>query len=137
MSSTLAAYVPLVNHSLQSSKHSAYQSGSAATGSRQKWITIDGPVQETLLPQLQGMHWAGVKQELIHVLLTLAKWRQPVYSSTVLSDETDSFVHGFDTFMDQVSESARDFAVRYGELNILGLGPASLPSNLLDHRCIY
>lgn len=114
MSSALAASVPLAIHSLQSGKKSAHQSSSAATGSKQKWIPIDGPVQETLLPQLKRMYWAGVKQEMIHILLTLAKWQQPVYSSTVLSDETDTLIHGFDTFMDQVSESARDFAVRYG-----------------------
>jgi hypothetical protein len=67
------------------------------------------------------MYWAGVKQEIINILLTLAKWRQPVYSSTVFNDETDTLVHGFDTFMDQVSESAREFAVGYGKFNILGL----------------
>jgi hypothetical protein len=118
MSSHLAACIPFAAHSLQFSKQSAHQSSSAAAASRQTWIPINGPIQETLLPQLQGMYWAGVKQEMIHILLTLAKWQQPVYSSTILSDETDTLIHGFDTFMDQVSENARDFAVRYGELSV-------------------
>jgi hypothetical protein len=112
MSSNLEAYMPLTAYFLQPSKHSAYQSSSAATASRQKWITVDGPAKETLLPQLQRIYWAGVKQHMIQILLTLAKWQQPVYSSTILNDETDSFIHGFDTFMDQVNESARDFALR-------------------------
>jgi hypothetical protein len=116
MSSVSAACVPLTAHSLQHSKQSAYQSSSAAHGAGQKWIPIDGPAQEALLPQLQAMYWAGVKQELIHILLTLVKWQQPLYSSTILSDETDNFIHGFDTFMDQVSKSARNLAERYSEL---------------------
>jgi soluble cytochrome b562 len=67
------------------------------------------------------MYWNGVSREMAHILLTLRKWQQPEYASVVLSDETDDFIHGFDTFMDQVSESARDFAARYGELMLLGL----------------
>lgn len=59
------------------------------------------------------MYWAGVKRELGHIILTLQKWQTPEYASTILADEEDDFFHGFDTFVDQVSETARDFAERY------------------------
>jgi soluble cytochrome b562 len=70
---------------------------------------------------MQTMYWNGVKRELAHILLTLRKWQQPKYASTILSDETDDFIHGFDTFIDQVSETAREFADRYGTLKSSGL----------------
>lgn len=68
------------------------------------------------------MYWNGVKRELAHILLTLRKWQQPEYASTILSDETDNFIHGFDTFIDQVSETSREFAARYGKLPVVRLG---------------
>jgi hypothetical protein len=59
------------------------------------------------------MYWAGVKRELGHIILTLKKWQTSEYASTILVDEEDDFLHGFDTFVDQVSETSRGFAERY------------------------
>jgi soluble cytochrome b562 len=67
------------------------------------------------------MFWNGVKRELAHILLTPRKRVQPKYASTILSDETDDFIRGFDTFIDQVSETAQQFADRYGTLKSSGL----------------
>jgi hypothetical protein len=67
------------------------------------------------------MYWNGVKREIAYILLTLRKWQQPEYASMILGDETDDFIHGFDTFVDQVSENARDFAARYGKLKLVNL----------------
>lgn len=76
--------------------------------------TLIGSAEETLLSELGKMYWEGVRQELEVILLTLKKWQQPEYSSVLLKDETDSFIHGFDTFIDQVSQESRAFASRYG-----------------------
>jgi hypothetical protein len=77
------------------------------------WHLI-GPAEDHLLAELEKMYWEGVRRDLEIILLTLKKWQQPEYSSVFLSDETDSFIHGFDTFIDQVSQESRAFATRYG-----------------------
>ena len=94
---------------------SAPQSSSVTAPPNLKWTKIIGPVQETLLRELQKMYWDGVKRELIHILLTLRKWQQSDFAETTLLDEKDDFIHGFDTFVDQVSESSRNFATRYNK----------------------
>ncbi|KAI9768916.1 MAG: hypothetical protein M1840_004512 [Geoglossum simile] len=79
------------------------------------WNPI-GPAEDNLLRELEGMYWQGVRQELEVILLTLKKWQQPEFNSVELSDETDDLIHGFDTFVDQVSQESRAFAIRYGKM---------------------
>lgn len=67
------------------------------------------------------MYWNGVKRELAHILLTLRKWQQPEYAFKILSDGRDDFIHGFDTFIDQVSETSREFAAGCGKFTSYGL----------------
>jgi hypothetical protein len=65
--------------------------------------------------EMMAMYWAGVKRELPHILLTLRKWQtRPEYRDAVLADEQDTLIHGFDTFLDQVSHSSRTHAQKYG-----------------------
>ena len=113
--STALACLPLASQFLPTSRRGRVipQSSSITTAPNLKWSPIKGPVERTLFPELQKMYWDGVKRELAHILLTLKKWQQPEYASTILIDEEDDFIHGFDTFVDQVSESSRDFAARY------------------------
>jgi len=73
-----------------------------------------GAASEYLLPELRKMYWAGVKRELTHILLTLHEWQLPKYSAILLEDEEDDFIHGYDTFLDQVCYDSRAFALRYG-----------------------
>jgi len=96
------------------SRSIAPQSSSITAAPNLKWTKINGHVQETLLSEMQKMYWDGVKRELTQILLTLRKWQQAKFDETILPDEKDDFIHGFDTFVDQVSDSSRDFAVRYG-----------------------
>ncbi|KAK4233025.1 hypothetical protein C8A03DRAFT_39296, partial [Achaetomium macrosporum] len=49
----------------------------------------------------------------------------PEFSDVKLDDEDDSFIHSFDTFLDQVTEESRAFAIRYGFLDI---------EKLIEHR---
>ncbi|ERF76414.1 hypothetical protein EPUS_06972 [Endocarpon pusillum Z07020] len=74
-----------------------------------------GPADAYLHQALLDMYWDGVKRELAHILMTLKRWQQPEYTETVLPDEEDDFIHGYDTFLDQVSETSWDFAHRHNE----------------------
>jgi hypothetical protein len=74
-----------------------------------------GPAALHLHRKLQEMYWDGVKRELKHIVLTLKKWQLPEYASTLLPDENDHFIHGYDTFLDQVSQSTWKFAQRHGK----------------------
>jgi hypothetical protein len=78
------------------------------------WHELDS-TEKNLLAELRSMYWAGVKREMAYILLTLREWQQPKYASVVLNDEKDKFVHGFDTFIDQVSQPSRKFAEIIGE----------------------
>jgi hypothetical protein len=96
-------------------KKSAPQSSSITPAPNLKWQAVPGPVSSSLLSEMQRMYWDGVKRELGHMILTLRKWQTPEYAAAILPDEEDDFLHGFDTFVDQVSELSREFAERYGE----------------------
>jgi hypothetical protein len=77
------------------------------------WRLI-GSAEDSLLSELQKMYWEGVRYELEVILFTLKKWQQPEYSSILLDYKTDDFIHGYDTFINQVSQESRAFAIRYG-----------------------
>jgi hypothetical protein len=63
---------------------------------------------------MMEMYWAGVKRELPYILLTLRKWQtREKYSGTILPDEENHLIHGFDTFVDQVTHSSRHHSRRY------------------------
>ncbi|KIN07110.1 hypothetical protein OIDMADRAFT_67317, partial [Oidiodendron maius Zn] len=73
------------------------------------WYLI-GEAKDHLLAELEQLYWAGVEHELESVLETLKTWQSHRLSEITLVDESDNFVHGFDTFIDQVSEESREFA---------------------------
>jgi hypothetical protein len=102
--------------SLKASDHQSAVPSSNITPAPDLPWTLIGSADESLLSELGKMYWEGVRQELEVILLTLKKWQQPEYSSVLLKDETDGFIHGFDTFIDQVSQESRAFASRYGVL---------------------
>ena len=78
-----------------------------------------GSAEDSLLSQLQSMYWAGVGSELLNIIDTLKDWQQQKLPSSTEQDELDDFIHGFDTFVDQVSESSRDFATKYRRCSFL------------------
>ncbi|KAK3326732.1 hypothetical protein B0H66DRAFT_449385, partial [Apodospora peruviana] len=62
------------------------------------------------------MYWMGVRRELTHAIRTIKAWRD--IDSTLEDDgledeEQEVEISGFDTFLDSVSESSREFAVQY------------------------
>ncbi|POR36051.1 Uncharacterized protein TPAR_03751, partial [Tolypocladium paradoxum] len=74
-----------------------------------------GPAGAHLEQQMLRLYWAGVTKELPHLLLTLRKWQlRRDLADARLRDETQgqSFIHGYDTFLDQVSHSSRRFSQR-------------------------
>jgi hypothetical protein len=119
MSSVLACF-PLAAQLLPSrNRRSAPQLSSITSAKNTQWQAIAGSAREALLPEMEKMYWNGVKREMTLIMLTMKKWQQDEYGTTILDDEEDGFIHGYDTFTDQVSESARDFAARYGKLGAL------------------
>jgi hypothetical protein len=93
-----------------SGKITASVSASASTEAETPtWHRI-GEAHHHLLRELENLYWTGVEHELESVLLALRAWQRPENSKVELEDERDSFIHGFDTFIDQVSEDSRHFA---------------------------
>ena len=82
------------------------------------WNLI-GPAKECLAHEIEQIYWDGVKSELASILLTLCAWSSPEYASISVDDEADDFVHGFDTFMDQVSSNGREHAERFRKFALL------------------
>jgi hypothetical protein len=79
----------------------------------QPWTPI-AATKENLLENMLSMYWKGVTREVKYIILTLKDWQKPSLASVVLEEEKDYFVHGFDTFIDQVSKTSREFAAKYG-----------------------
>jgi len=79
------------------------------------WTSL-GSAQSALFPELEKLYWEGVKGELENIVRTLKAWQDPELANVTVEDEKDDFIHGFDTFIDQVVEESREFALRYGEI---------------------
>ncbi|KAI4261388.1 MAG: hypothetical protein L6R42_003411 [Xanthoria sp. 1 TBL-2021] len=75
-----------------------------------KWGKPSVPTKEKFADELQSLYWGGVRRELAQMILTLQEWQQPQYSTLELEEESNSQVEGYDHFVDQVSESSREFA---------------------------
>jgi hypothetical protein len=76
--------------------------------------TLLGPGREVLSLELEELYWEGVRGELENIIWTLKTWQKPDFSNVTVAHEEDDFVHGFDTFIGQVTEESRAFAIRYG-----------------------
>ena len=92
---------------------------SPSLSTTQSNVTTDSPraligsAADHLQDAMTQMYWTGVRRELHHILLTLQEWRaKEEYSKTVLPDEEDLQIHGYDTFLDQVSQSSHKFRNR-------------------------
>lgn len=73
-----------------------------------------GPASIHLEREMLELYWAGVERELPHILLTLKRWQtKEEFASAVLADEADTHIHGYDTFLDSVSHSSREFTERH------------------------
>ena len=84
---------------------------------RLHWNPIESAPEnllETLVDEMTAMYWDAVSKEIGNIILTLKLWQQEDFVET-LSEEEDGPVHGFDTFLDQVSENARRSAFRYSK----------------------
>ena len=80
-----------------------------------KLLSTEWSPDELLLPEIEEMYWDGVRRELEIILLTLKQWQEQEGGPVTIPDESEvDFIHGFDTFVDQVCEESRNFARRYG-----------------------
>ena len=77
-----------------------------------KWRDV-GEAQNILLEELTKLYWIGIETELESVLVALRHWQKQKQPDL---EEVDTFIHGFDTFIDQVSDDGRVFADKVGSL---------------------
>ncbi|KAG8672287.1 hypothetical protein FPOAC2_05665 [Fusarium poae] len=71
-----------------------------------------GLAVDHLQHELLDMYWQGVERELPYLLLTFRHWQSGKETSHLLPDEEDQHIHGYDTFIDQVSDISRQFHER-------------------------
>lgn len=101
---------PRFSIGLRSSSKSAPSGSDDITKADNLSWNLIGDAKDSLFNELERLYWIGVRQELESVLCTLKAWQAPQHKNIRLKDEGDDFVHGFDTFIDQVSEASRAFA---------------------------
>ncbi|KAL2166139.1 hypothetical protein VTG60DRAFT_3255 [Thermothelomyces hinnuleus] len=65
--------------------------------------------------ELEKLYWEGVGGELENIIWTLKVWQKPEFANVSVADEDDDFLHGFGTFIEQVIDESRAFAIRYGK----------------------
>lgn len=84
-----------------------------------KWREV-GKAEDHLLQELTNLYWIGVESELESVLLALRAWKSPKKGSDDQGEDgdedEDDFIHGFDTFIDQVGEDGHFLAEKVGQL---------------------
>jgi hypothetical protein len=66
-----------------------------------------------LVQQLETLYWEGVRREIENIIRTLKIFQAPEYADGLFDGVEESDVHGYDTFLDQVNQQARAFALRY------------------------
>ena len=111
-----------VNRLRKNNPHSRSQSQTHSQSTPSENITIApdqpwqevGPAASCLLPELEKLYWVGVRNELENILFVLKEWQSPEFVEAIPIETEEDFVHGFDTFIDQVSQGSRSFAKRYG-----------------------
>ncbi|KAM0553391.1 hypothetical protein ACHAPJ_007405 [Fusarium lateritium] len=91
---------------------SSASSGAHITNAPPIPSTSIGPAAEHLENELLKMYWQGVERELPYLLLTFRRWQSRQDSSGFLPDEEDDHIHGFDTFLDSLSDTSRQFHER-------------------------
>ncbi|KAL3465356.1 hypothetical protein BJX64DRAFT_285615 [Aspergillus heterothallicus] len=81
------------------------------------WSLV-GTGRDHLLEHLSQLYWDGLTHELGHIILTLQAWNSSPSGlhTKDLPEETDSFIHGFDTFIDAVHIDSRSFASQVASL---------------------
>lgn len=105
------------SHSAPHMVASSTPSDNITAATDQPWVEV-GSSSACLLPELAELYWTGVRNELEDILYALKEWQQPQFSEARDVETGDDFVHGFDTFVDQVCVGSRNFARRYGILHL-------------------
>ena len=66
--------------------------------------------KETLLPMLLDMYWDGVFREVKHIIISLFELRDDGINVEPEA-ASDDYIYGFDAYIDQICESAKEWAV--------------------------
>jgi hypothetical protein len=102
-------------------RHSGPLTGNITTSPDLPWQNL-GVADGCLFHELEQMYWDGVKCEIEVILITLRKWQESDDGLKEPEEDTDDFIHGFDTFIDQVSQESRAFATHYSKYTRFGAG---------------
>ena len=81
-------------------------------GERLDWRET-GAASDALLLGLRELYWDGVRSELMDIVRAVKEWQGAGLRDVELDDEDDDRVYGFESFIDQVSESSRQFSIDY------------------------
>ncbi|KAL4922976.1 uncharacterized protein BDV17DRAFT_278354 [Aspergillus undulatus] len=98
------------------------------------WTEI-GPATEHLAKEVGRLYWEGARNEIENIIHTLQMWRRPEYAAAALVSDNDGDVHGYDTFLGQVNQQARSFALRHREDRIAVEGWAQ-PDGTLSESAV-
>ncbi|KAH7032718.1 uncharacterized protein B0I36DRAFT_382737 [Microdochium trichocladiopsis] len=90
-----------------------------------RWSPMPSDASTSLRKEVEDLYWHGARAEVQHVLDTLFWWESPKLKDKLIptDDERDTFVHGFDTFIDQVSLDGRRFATQAARCRYETSGP--------------
>lgn len=101
-----------------SGRHSGPLTGNITASPDLPWQNL-GVADDCLFGELERMYWDGVKREIEVILITLRKWQESDDGLKEPEEDTDDFIHGFDTFIDQVGQESRAFATHYSKYSSL------------------
>ncbi|KAH8705641.1 hypothetical protein BGW36DRAFT_367945 [Talaromyces proteolyticus] len=119
--------------------HSSKPTIKSESSSDAAWSPI-GLGNDKLRGELEELYWKGVENELENIVRTLEVWQRPEFADVTVPDEKDDFIHGFDTFINQVSQEAREFALSYdlkGNNKEHIKYPAALQEVVIDRKAEY
>ncbi|KAF8459251.1 hypothetical protein BDZ91DRAFT_851991 [Kalaharituber pfeilii] len=127
-----------------------------------KWTPFPSSDSTTLSDKLQEMYWSAIHREVKDIILTLIEWERStvvldeeneleefeIMGKNGEDEDEDEGqdedyyyddlyvppkgIHGFDTFLDQVSGEAREFADKYRALRVNGVAGVSFERILAD-----
>lgn len=76
--------------------------------------TTPGLIPISLYNEMMAMYWDAVRGDLLSILLALRDWQTPNDDANIsLPEQEDTFIHGYDAFLDHVNHTSRMFATRY------------------------
>ncbi|PKS05019.1 hypothetical protein jhhlp_008385 [Lomentospora prolificans] len=79
------------------------------------WESV-GPGKDHLLAEVEKLYWRGARDEIEHIINTVAHWRDASFSSsTAKTPKVPTDLQGYDSFLENVNQWSRESAEKYSE----------------------